>query len=40
MGAPGERGAITWWHLEGLPVDDEVLAQVARAFDARSQGDA
>jgi len=39
-GAPGERVAITWWHLEGLPVDDDVLAQVARAFDARSQGDA
>lgn len=29
---PGERVAITWWHLEGLPVDDDVLAQVARAW--------
>lgn len=37
---PGERMVITWWHLEGLPVDDGVLAQVARAFDARSKGDA
>lgn len=39
-GPPGERVAITWWHLEGMPVDDDVLARVARAFDARTQGDA